>query len=309
MTTFEQTTLNTPSGAAINLRFMLPKGPVKAVVQINHGMAEHAARYARFATALAGAGFATYVQDLRGHGLTKAPDAPLGVLAQTDGFDALVQDMLAVNDHIRTAHKGKQVAVFGHSMGSILSLYCALKHPDRMDALALWNSGVDTGVLTALSGVILGAEQLFRGRNSPSKIATALTFDTWNKVFKPNRTGFDWLSRDEAEVDKYVADPLCGFAVSTGMWLDLLQAVKFGADDRNLYALPNSLPVHLLGGGHDPCSDKGRAMERLAARMKKCGMTDATAVVLPQTRHESLNEVNRDEVTKDFIDWLATRLG
>jgi len=311
MREFQQTTLNAPSGAALALRCMLPtaKAKVKAVVQIHHGMGEHSARYARFAQALAGAGYAVYAQDLRGHGATTAPDAPLGVLAAQDGFDALAADALAVNDHIRANHPGLPVVVFGHSMGSILSLYFAIKYPDRMAALACWNSGVDGGVLVAISGLILGTERLFRGANAPSKIAMALTFDTWNKAFKPNRTAFDWLSRDAGEVDAYVADPLCGFAASTGLWLDLLTAVKFGGDDRNLMRLPKALPVHLPGGGDDPCSDKGRAMERLAARMVAGGMSDVTTVVLPNTRHESLNEINRDETTEAFLIWLSARLG
>lgn len=309
MREFQQTTLNAPSGAALALRFMLPTAKAKAVVQIHHGMGEHSARYGRFAQVLAAAGYAVYAQDLRGHGATTAPDAPLGVLAAQDGFDALAADALAVNDHIRAQHPGLPVVVFGHSMGSILSLYFAMKYPDRMDALACWNSGVDGGVLVAISGLILGTERLFRGANAPSKIAMALTFDTWNKAFKPNRTAFDWLSRDAGEVDAYVADPLCGFAVSTGLWLDLLAAVKFGGDDRNLMRLPKALPVHLLGGGDDPCSDKGRAMERLGGRMVAGGMHDVTTVVLPNTRHESLNEINRDETTQAFLIWLSARLG
>ncbi|MEJ6502577.1 MAG: alpha/beta hydrolase [Rhodobacterales bacterium] len=307
MARFEKTTLESPSGATLNLRSMLPDG-ASAVVQVHHGMGEHSARYARFAQALSGAGYAVYVQDLRGYGATIAPDAPLGVLAASGGFEVLAADALAVNDHIRSAHPGLPVVVFGHSMGSILSLYFAMKHPDRMDALACWNSGVDGGALVAISGLILGTERLFRGANAPSKIAMALTFDTWNKAFKPNRTAFDWLSRDDAEVDLYVADPLCGFAASTGLWLDLLGAVKFGGDDQNLARLPKGLPVHLLGGGDDPCSDKGRAMQRLAARMVKVGMQDVTAVVLPKTRHESLNEVNRDQTTQDFLNWLKAHL-
>jgi len=156
--------------------------------------------------------------------------------------------------------------------------------------------------------IILGTEAILRGRQTPSRIATALTFDAWNKTFKPNRTGFDWLSRDEAEVDAYIADPLCGFDASISLWLDVTAAIYFGADDRNLARLPKSLPVHLLGGGDDPCSAKGRAMERLARRMQKARLTDVTCLVLPNTRHESLNEINRDQTTEDFLNWLETRM-
>jgi len=308
MPEFQQTSLTAPSGAQINLRYMLPKARPRAVVQINHGMAEHAARYERFAGALAAADIASYVADQRGHGYTTAPDAPPGVLAARDGFQRLSDDALAVNDYISAQHPDTPVVLFGHSMGSILSLYFALQHPDRMQMLVLWNSGVDTGMLTAMSRLILTVERAFRGRARPSRIANTLTFDTWNKAFKPNRTGFDWLSRDSVEVDLYIADPLCGFVASTGLWLDLLDGVAFGADDRNLAALPKALPVHLLGGGVDPCSDKGRAMQRLAGRMQQAGMMDVRCDILPDTRHESLNEINRNETTGALIGWLHERL-
>ncbi len=304
---FVETTLDSPTGARLKLYSRMPEGRVRAAVQINHGMAEHAARYARFADDLTLAGFAVFAHDHRGHGGTTAPDAPLGVFAAQDGFDKVIADTLAVNDLICDRDPETPVVCFGHSMGAIIALNFALRHPDRVAALACWNAGVETGLLARASKLILGTERLLRGRNVASKIAGKLTFAAWNAAFKPNRTEFDWLSRDEAEVDLYVADPLCGFDVSIGLWLDLLTGVFYGGTDRHLKRLARDLPVHIQGGGADPCSNKAQDMQHLTKRLQAAGLSDVTGLTLPDTRHESLNEINRNQTTGDFIGWLSAR--
>lgn len=303
---FKKDELVSGTGARLNLLSMRPSGPPKAVVQVNHGMAEHAARYERFATAFTNAGYAVYAHDHRGHGATKAHDAPLGEFGN-DGIDAVLADADAVNSHIRKLHKETPVIVFGHSMGAIISLNYAMRNPGSIDACVVWNAGFDTGALLAVYGILLRLEKLFKGSSSKSFFAKKLTFDTWNQEFKPNRTGFDWLSRDPIEVDKYIADPLCGFDVSIALWLEVLNAVRMGADDARLTSLPKSLPIHLLGGSVDPCSDKGKALQNLKERLEKSGLSDVTLSILPETRHESLNEVNRDQTTADFIAWLNSK--
>ncbi len=304
---FIETSLESPSGATLHLYSRLPEGPVRAAVQINHGMAEHAARYGRFARALSAEGFAVFAHDHRGHGLTTAPDSPRGVFAAGRGFDKVIEDVLTINRHIRARNVDLPVICFGHSMGSIIALNFAMRHPERVDGLACWNAGVETGALARISRLILSVEKSLKGRNGVSNLARKLTFEAWNKAFRPNRTAFDWLSRDAEEVDKYVADPACGFDVSVGLWLDLLDGVFYGGDDRNLGRLGRGMPVHIQGGGVDPCSNKGQDMRHLAARLKKAGLRDVTLNILDETRHESLNEINRAATTDSFISWLNQR--
>lgn len=304
---FVETKLNSKSGAQLQLYSRMPDRHVRAAVQINHGMAEHGARYERFARALNASGFAVFAHDHRGHGLTEAPDAPRGVFGHENGFDAVLEDVEAVHRHIRARDPDTPVVCFGHSMGSIIALNFALKHPEKVDALACWNAGVETGLLPRVSKVILGTASLIKGRDAPSVLARKLTFEAWNKTLKPNRTDFDWLSRDEGEVDQYIADPQCGFDVSTGLWLDLLGGIFHAGADANLYRLHKNLPVHIQGGAADPCSNGGKDMVNLAQRLSKAGMRDVTCDIRPKTRHESLNEVNRDEITESFISWLDQR--
>ena len=307
--TWKSGSLTTKSGAELRLYSSLPGKKPKAMVQINHGMAEHAARYERFANALNAAGYGVFAHDHRGHGHTKAPGSSLGIFAKNNGWEAVISDVDAVNSHIRNQHEEIPIVCFGHSMGSIIAFNYILRHPQNVAGAALWNAGVETGALAAVYGAILKIQRMFKGSDVPSGIARKLTFDAWNKEFAPNRTEFDWLSRDEAEVDKYINDPLCGFDVSIGLWLDLLKGIYFAADDAKLKNLPADFPVHLQAGLEDPCSEKGRAVANIARRMERAGMSSVKLELLQDTRHESLNEINRDAVTESFIEWLDERFG
>ncbi|MEE9374735.1 MAG: alpha/beta hydrolase [Rhizobiaceae bacterium] len=306
---WKSSTLRSSTGAELRVYSAIPKKSPKAIIQINHGMAEHAARYERFAKALNKAGYGAYAHDHRGHGFTKADDAPLGIFATKNGMEKVVEDVAAINSHITKQHPATPIIAFGHSMGSIIAFNYIMKNPKEVAGAALWNSGVETGALSAVGKIILKVQRMFKGFDVPSKLTQKLTFEAWNKEFAPNRTDFDWLSRDNAEVDKYCADPLCGFDVSIGLWLDVLDGVYFAADNGNLKSLPTNLPIHLQAGAVDPCSEKGKGVEHIAERMNGHGMEDVTLNVIPATRHESLNEINRDETTANFIAWLDKRFG
>ncbi|MCP4074079.1 MAG: alpha/beta hydrolase [Hyphomicrobiales bacterium] len=304
---FKPSSSLSPSGAELclyNTEALTNAGAVKGIVQINHGMAEHGARYQRFAAKLSNAGYHVIAHDHRGHGNTKADDAPFGVFSSKNGLQKALDDIAHVNNIARKKYPQLPIILFGHSMGTILGFNYCLKYPETIAAAALWNTGFDTGALAMVFNILLKIERALKGSDVPSRLAQKMTFEDWNRKFAPNRTDFDWLSRDEAEVDKYVADPLCGFPVSIGMWLDVLTGINFGADNKNLTRLPVHLPFHLLAGAADPCSAKGQAVARLAKRLKNAGLENVTLNILPETRHESLNEINRNEITTDFIAWL-----
>ena len=279
----------------------------KGIVQINHGMAEHGARYERFCAFLNANGYHAYVHDQRGHGHTKAADAHTGVFAKRDGWQKVLEDVAFVNAHIRDKHPDLPVVCFGHSMGSTIALSYAQKHPETIDALAVWN-GSETGFAPAFLRQLLKVERMFKGSDVPSLLARKLTFEDWNNKFKPNRTEFDWLSHDEAEVDKYVSDPLCGFPVSIGLWIDLLTALAQTANAEAIARIPTDLPINLQAGGDDPCSSNGMAATKLGDILRKSGKTNISSRVLADTRHECLNEINRDETMKSFTDWLDKNL-
>ena len=296
-----------PTGSQINLYSLLPANDIRGVVHVTHGMAEHSLRYSRFALELSAAGFAFFTHDMRGHGKTVASDAPQGVFAKSDGFNVVLKDQNEIINLIKERLPNKPIICFGHSLGSIINLNYALKYPNQLNALACWNSGIETGPLPKLSRLILAIEGFLRNQNLPSLIAWKLSFEAWNLKFKPNRTKYDWLSQDEKEVDLYVNDPLCGFEVSISMWRDVLDGVFYAGNKNNLKKLPKNLPVHIIGGSEDPCTINGSDMEKLAVKLINNGLSDVTCNILENTRHESLNETNRDKTTKQFIKWLEDR--
>lgn len=293
-----------PTGANLNLYIRRADVPARAVVQVNHGLAEHAARYSRFADALAAEGFHIYAHDHRGHGHTRAPEAPQGVFGTTDGAAKVIADINALHDLIAVENPGLPVIVFGHSMGGIITLNYVLKHAQRVQAAAVWNANFSAGPLGRLAQAILAWEKFRLGSDVPSRMLPKLTFQNWAKKIPNRRTDFDWLSHDPDEVDKYVADPLCGWHASVSLWRDLFSFIFNGADDRNFSTVRKDLPFNLAGGADDPSTFGGKAVDDLATRMRRMGFSNLVSRIYPQTRHESLNELNRDMIAADFVAWV-----
>jgi alpha-beta hydrolase superfamily lysophospholipase len=279
------------------------RGTPIGVVHVNHGLAEHAQRYGRFADALAAADFQVYAHDHRGHGATSAPDAPLGRFAKTDGIGKVMTDIAAVQDWIAKEDPGLPLIAFGHSMGGILVLNSAFRRSAHLAGVAAWNANFSAGIMGRIGQAILAWERFRLGSDMPSRMLPKLTFQDWGSKVPGHRTPFDWLSRDAAEVDKYIADPLCGWDASVSMWQDIFGMIFAGADDRNFASIRKSLPFSLFGGGADPSTVNGMAIEELAERMRRMGISHLTSKVWPQTRHEGLNDINRDEITAAFVEW------
>lgn len=248
--------------------------PNEGVVVISHGMAEHARRYERFAKALNEAGFDVWAMDHRGHGTTAGPGG-LGDFGD-GGWDALIDDIDQLVDIAARANPGACVTLFGHSMGAAAAQQYAPLGSEKLAALVL-------------SGSTL--------RNPEEAVPP------FNDAFEPARTKYDWLSRDEAEVDRYIADPLCGFET---------QQVRNGYDRRDrrrtdpdrLRRIRPDLPVLLVAGDADPVNRKLAGIDFLEERWREAGVRQIDWQIYPGGRHEMLNETNRDAVTANIIAWL-----
>lgn len=302
--TFETVETVQRAGAKIALRNQLAEGKAKGVVMICHGLAEHAGRYRRFAAFLAARGYHVYAHDHRGHGATTAPDAPLGRFAARDGASIVLEDVAAIRALVAERHPGLPVALFGHSMGGMIAMNAAQRRPQDFAALAVFNSKLNPGAAGALGVLAIKAERFFKGSDVPSMIGPKATFDAWAKSIPNARTDFDWLSHDAAEVDAYVADPLCGFAASVSLWLDLMTLSREGGGAQALARLPSELPIYLVGGGEDPATSKGDDMLWLEKQLKKVGARRVTTTVYSDMRHETLNEIGREEAMRNFAAWL-----
>jgi alpha-beta hydrolase superfamily lysophospholipase len=280
--------------------------PPKAVLMISHGMAEHAARYARLAERLVADGYQVYALDQRGHGVT-AEKSMLGLYAEQDGWNKVVGDVASLNHHIRKQHPQAPIFLLGHSMGSYIGQAYLMQHSCSLQGAILSGSNYQPLALYRGAGLIARFERWRLGPTARSKLIDFLSFGSFNKAFKPNRTAFDWLSRDPAEVDKYVTDPLCGFVCTTQLWCDLLDGLQQITPVRNLAQIDSELPLLVIGGDHDPVSN-GKRLGHLADALRSAGIKDVELKIYPEARHELLNESNRDEVTNYLHDWLERAL-
>ncbi|MBM7048278.1 MULTISPECIES: alpha/beta fold hydrolase [Rhizobium] len=295
--------LESPTGATIAYRHSPAKGDARGILLISHGLAEHSRRYAAFAETMAAHGFHVYAHDHRGHGETIAADAPIGRFARRNGVGQVISDVLAMRELAATAHPDLPIILFGHSMGGLISLNAVVTHPDKFDAVTVWNSNFNPGLAGRAAQLILKTERMFKGSDVPSGPLPKLTFGTWGKSIPNRRTEFDWLSRVPEQVDKYIADPLCGFDASVSLWLDIFE-LSFRAPQKTyLDRLRRDMPIHLTGGGKDPATDKGKAISWLSNHLKSAGFSHITTAIHPDMRHETLNEIGAAQAISDFADW------
>ncbi|SIS51565.1 alpha/beta hydrolase [Alicyclobacillus vulcanalis] len=302
--------LAAPDGVTIYGRTWVPetRGEPRLCVQLAHGMAEHIGRYDDFARYLAARGCAVYGHDHRGHGQTGEAMGILGHFGDRDGFQRVIDDMAQVTSRIEAEHPGVPIVLLGHSMGSWLSLAYMEQHGRRLAGAVLSGAGF-VGQMELAAGLYLAKREAARvGARSPSERLYQMTFGNFNKPFAPNRTPLDWLSRDDAVVDAYMADPKCGQMHTCGFFIDYFSGVKELQRPENLRRIPSDLPVLIVAGSRDPVGKMGKGVERLAKALAAAGVRDVTVKLYPGARHEVLNETNRAEVYQDVWRFMETVL-
>jgi alpha-beta hydrolase superfamily lysophospholipase len=296
--------LTAHDGVEIFVYRWLPASAPKAVVQIVHGMSEHAARYARVAAALTASGYAVYASDLRGHGRTaKSPD-DLGLFAEHDGWRKCEDDLWQLAQRIAAEHPGLPVIMLAHSLGSTLARQFIAEHGSTLAGVVLSAASGQPTPLATIGRLITRLERMRLGRRGISPLLQSMSFGAFNKRFEPARTPCDWLSRDPAEVDKYVADPLCGFAARVQLWIDLLDAWAAMSKPASMARVPKERPVFVIAGTHDPVSAGARTLQPMLAAYRAAGLKNLSHKFYLEARHELLNETNRDEVTRDLVAWM-----
>jgi alpha-beta hydrolase superfamily lysophospholipase len=294
-------------GAPLFVHRWLPDGDsgnIRFVLHLVHGMAEHGARYEPLARALTGRGIAVYVPDLRGHGRTAAHDKELGHFAAHDGWARVVNDQTELLALEKEQHRDARVILFGHSMGSLIARGVALCQAGMIDGLALSGPNGKLSPLVQAGRLIARFERLRLGAHGRSKLINRLSFDSFNRPFAPPRTAFDWLSRDAKAVDRYLADPRCGFLCSTQLWVELLDAIVQVARRERRSPMRADLPIYIFSGGRDPVNEFGRGAEAMAEIYRRAGVKDVGCRIYVDARHETLNELNRDEVIADLMAWI-----
>ncbi len=305
----ESTFLSSDGKSELYYREYVPDGAAVGIVQIVHGIAEHIARYDRFARFLAENGYIVVAHDQLGHGKSIADDSSMGFFAEKNGWDTAVQDIRILHNMTVEKYPGKPYFLFGHSMGSFLARTYLIRFRSGLDGAVLSGTGQLKGAVVTVGRMVSHMEVRRHGPRYKSDRLNKMAFGSYNKKLGNVRTGYDWLSRDESAVDMYDEDPLCGFVPSAELLDDMLSGIAFIANPKNISRMKKDLPVMFLSGDCDPVGERGKGVIRSYKSFLKAGMTDVTLKLYHGGRHEMLNEINSAEVFQDILFWFNLKAG
>ncbi|MBQ3103799.1 MAG: lysophospholipase [Oscillospiraceae bacterium] len=283
-------------------------GEVKAVLQIAHGIAEYAERYAPFAEYLTAQSFAVVANDHMGHGKSHAEGQNPLYFGAENGWENAVDDMYTLHSLTHKTHPDVPYFLMGHSMGSFLARTFLIRYPGVLSGSIVMGTGQTPAAIAAAGRAVAKLQAKKVGWDNYSPAVNNLAFGSYNKAFAPNRTEFDWLSINEENVDRYIADPLCGGGASVGLFHDMLGGISFIGKQSNVEKMNIHTPILFISGGKDPVGDMGKGVQKAYASFRKAGVRDLQLKIYPELRHEILNEACRDEVYEDILAWLKAHM-
>ncbi len=278
----------------------IPENP-KAIVQIIHGMAEHIERYDEFASFLANHGYAVVGANHPGHGETVEVK---GYFAKEDGWQKVLDDIHHIRIDMQKEFPNIPYFMFGHSMGSFLLRSYLQEHCCGITGAVISGTGYQAPALVHIGSLIAHTQVLFGGDKKPSHLLNNMSFKAFNKTVANPKTDFDWLSRDEHEVDKYIADPYCGFPFTAGGFKDFFSGLKRIANEKGYKNTCKTTPLFFVSGTCDPVGNMGCGVKCVFGHYKKLGFQNASYKLYEGARHEILNEINRQEVFGDILQFL-----
>ncbi len=295
--------------AQIHVNQWLPSdGKIRGVIQIAHGVAEYGKRYEPFAEFLCNNGFAVFADDHLGHGESQIPHRPMVYLGEENGWWNVVEDMEQLRKHLAQQFPDLPCYLFGHSMGSFLTRSHMILHPGCYDGYILCGTG-HPGTMTIRSGQFLADCKIRKhGKAGYSPLLEKMAFGSYNKKFAPNRTTFDWGSRNEENVDAYLADPLCGGKTTLGLFRDMFEGLRFITEPSQMAKMDPQVPVLFISGGDDPVGDMGKGVQKACQRFREAGVKDVQMKLYPKLRHEILNEKEYKFIYADVMMWLEAHL-
>ena len=280
-----------------------PEQQIQGIVQICHGMAEHIKRYDDFMQYLCDNNFVVVGYDQRGHGMTAGSVENCGYMDDYDNIEVLVHDVHKVNQYIKELYPNLPIFLLGHSMGSFVSQRYVELYDNEIDGLILSGSSYNDGFIIKMGNMLASLITKIKGRKHVSQLINNLSLGSYNKKFKNAKTEVDWLSREEGNNQKYVEDEYCGMIFSVSYFKDLTKTFTLICNDLEL--INNDLPIYIMSGDMDPVGEFGKGTTKLFNKLKGVGVTDLTLKLYKDGRHEMLNEINKDEVYANILQWIS----
>lgn len=291
---------------SIYLRHWIIPEP-RAIVQICHGMAEHIKRYDELAEQLCAAGYLVCGLDYKGHGQTLKEGEAKGFFCAVDGWDYTVKDIMTLKERVQAEWPGIPYVLFGHSMGSFLARTVAARHGDQFDGFVFEGTSGANPVV-GVAKLIAMLEGSKNGPDKPSALLDKLAFGSYNKAIATRRTKFDWLSRREDVVDKYIADDLCGFVFTAQGFYDMFCGLG-EVQAKDWAAKVPDKPIYIFAGDADPVGAYGKGVKQVADKLTAAGKSKVTLKLYPGARHEVHNELCAQECYSDLVVWLEEAIG
>ena len=286
----------------------LPDGPIRAVVQISHGVSEYILRYEPLASYLTARGFAVAGHDHLGHGGTVPPGGTPLYFGPRGSWQWVVRDIETRRSLARERFPGAPYFLLGHSMGSFLAREYLIRYPGSVDGAVIMGTGRMSPAFLSAAKIYLAGQLRKYGESRPSPGIDRLSFGTYNRIFAPNRTAFDWLSISQPNVDAYLADPQCGGSPSTGLFREMLDGMTFVGRPENLKKMNLDTPILFVSGSMDPVGACGKGVQRAFRAFQRAGVRDVGIKLYPGLRHEILNEDCGDVVCADLYRWMDARI-
>lgn len=293
--------------SSVYVREWSPDGIPVGAVQIAHGIAEHIERYDDFARFLAGNGFICVGNDHIGHGKTAADSSALGYFGEGGGWKIACADMRRLTEIEKEKYPGVPYVLFGHSMGSFLTRTYIINWRTGLDAVVLSGTGQQSAAIVKAGKLLAEHEVRKHGAAYKSELLDKMAFGSYNDGIAHPHTAYDWLSRDEEQVDKYAADEFCGFMATAGLFREMMSGIEFISRRKNVSRMKKDLPVYFFSGDSDPVGEMGRGVMKAYRSFVSAGMTDVTLKLYPGGRHEMLNELNREQVYSDVLSWIREK--
>ena len=286
---------------------------IKAVIVLSHGMLEHALRYDRIGSDFADKGFVFSGHDHRGHGRTafnaeQKGTGEFALLSKSDGFNLVVSDLEEIIGKVKADFPGKKVILLGHSFGSFVAQAFIERAGKSIDGCVL--SGTSGPRRSAVRGglFVTSLMMLFHKKNYKSIALQKMAFKGYNDRFGEIKTGLEWLSKSESNIEMYMNDSWCGGVATLGFFRDIFKGLNDIHKKNNMKKIPSSLPILFIAGEEDPVGDYGKTIRALASDYKNNGVKVVDTKFYEGYRHEILNEEISERVMDDIVSWIGSNV-